>query len=64
MILAGFMTHNCVSSTARAALDLGILVTIVANGTATRDLPDLRGGVIAAEIVQAAALAELATAPP
>lgn len=60
LILAGFMTHNCVSSTARAALDLGILATIVANATATRDLPDVRGGVIAAEIVQAAALAELA----
>ena len=60
LILAGFMTHNCVSSTARAALDHGILATVVANATATRDLPDVRGGVIAAEIVQAAALAELA----
>ncbi len=60
LILAGFMTHMCVSSTARAALDLGIPATVVASATATRDLPALQGGVIAAEIVQAAALAALA----
>ena len=60
IILAGFMTHNCISSTARAALDRGIPATIVASATATRALPDLCGGVIAAEIVQAAALAGLA----
>jgi nicotinamidase-related amidase len=28
MVLAGFMTHMCVSSTARAALDLGFRTTI------------------------------------
>ncbi len=60
LILAGFMTHMCVSSTARAALDLGIAATVVASATATRDLPAVQGGVIAAEIVQAAALAALA----
>ncbi len=60
LILAGFMTHMCVSSTARAALDLGIPTTIVANATATRDLPSLAGGVITAETVQAATLAALA----
>ncbi len=48
LIIAGFMTHMCVSSTARAALDLGIACTVVDSACATRDLPDGRGGVIAA----------------
>lgn len=60
MILAGFMTHMCISATARAALDLGIRTTIVAAATATRDLPDPLGGVIPAETVHRTALAELA----
>lgn len=60
LIIVGFMTHNCVSSTARAAMDKGYLPTIVAAATATRDLPGAKGGVIAAAQVQAASLAELA----
>jgi nicotinamidase-related amidase len=59
LILVGFMTHMCVSSTARAALDLGFRTTIDANGCATRDLPDGRGGAIAAAMVHDVALAEL-----
>lgn len=59
IVLAGFMTHMCVSSTARAALDLGLRTTIDASACATRDLPDGRGGVIAAETVHEVALAEL-----
>jgi nicotinamidase-related amidase len=60
-ILAGFMTHMCVSSTARAALDLGFSVTIAADATATRDLPDpLGGGDVPAVVIQRAALTELA----
>jgi len=59
LLLSGFMTHNCVSSTARAAFDLGYAVTIVANTTATRDLPDGRGGMIPAAELQAASLAAL-----
>ncbi len=46
LIIAGFMTHMCVSSTARAALDLGIPCTVVADACATRDLPDARGDVV------------------
>lgn len=46
LIIAGFMTHMCVSTTARAALDLGIPCTVVADACATRDLPDGQGGVI------------------
>ncbi|WP_207479974.1 cysteine hydrolase family protein [Arenibaculum pallidiluteum] len=60
MLLAGFMTHMCVSATARAALDLGIPVTVVAGATATRDLPSPLGGVIPAQTVHETALAELA----
>lgn len=59
MIVAGFMTHNCVSSTVRAALDLGILPTVAANATATRDLP-LSGGIVTAAEIQRAELAGLA----
>lgn len=40
LILAGFMTHMCVSATARAALDLGFgPAVIVGDACATRDLP-------------------------
>ncbi len=46
LIIAGFMTHMCVSTTARAALDLGIPCTVVDSASATRDLPDGKGGVI------------------
>jgi len=46
LIIAGFMTHMCVSSTARAALDLGIPCTVVADACATRDLPDANGDVV------------------
>ncbi|MEO4041912.1 cysteine hydrolase family protein [Hoeflea sp. CAU 1731] len=60
LILVGFMTHMCVSSTARAALDLGYRVTIDARACATRDLPDGRSGVIDAQTVHDVALAELA----
>lgn len=60
IILAGFMTHMCVSSTARAALDLGYRVTIDASSCGTRDLPDGRGGVIPAATIHEVALAELA----
>ncbi len=59
IILAGFMTHMCISSTARAALDLGFRVTVDASSCGTRDLPDGRGGTIAAATVHDVALAEL-----
>lgn len=60
IILAGFMTHNCVSSTARAALDLGYRITIAGDACATRDLPSPKGAIAAADIHDAelAALAD------
>ncbi|MGJ4887092.1 cysteine hydrolase family protein [Bradyrhizobium sp. HKCCYLRH3099] len=60
IVLAGFMTHMCVSSTARAALDLGWRVTIDAGSCATRDLPDGKGGALSAALIHEVALAELA----
>jgi len=59
LIICGFMTHMCVSSTARAALDQGFRVTIDADSCATRDLPDGCGGVIEADTVHRVALVEL-----
>lgn len=59
IVVVGFMTHMCVSSTARAALDLGLRTTIDASSCATRDLPDGRGGTIAATTLHDVALAEL-----
>lgn len=60
LIIAGFMTHMCVSATARAALDLKYRTTVVANAAATRDLPDPLGGAIPASVVHRVALTELA----
>ena len=43
LVLAGFMTHVCVNSTARAAFNHGYRPTVVANATATRSLPNPDG---------------------
>jgi nicotinamidase-related amidase len=58
LIIAGFMTHNCVSSTTRAALDLGYSITVAADACATRDLPGPDGDIPAA-IIHRATLAAL-----
>lgn len=61
IVLVGFMTHMCVSSTARAALDLGYATTVVSDATATRDLPSPTGGpAVSASAVHNAELAALA----
>ena len=39
VVLAGFMAHMCVNSTARGAFNLGYRPTVVENATATRPLP-------------------------
>ncbi|MCE7796691.1 cysteine hydrolase [Sphingobium sufflavum] len=38
VVLAGAMAHICVDSTARAAADLGLSVTVIHDAVATRDL--------------------------
>lgn len=60
VVLAGFMTHMCVNSTARDAFNLGYRPTIVASATATRDLPGRGGVTVPAAAVQAASLAGVA----
>jgi nicotinamidase-related amidase len=60
LIVIGYMTHMCVSSTVRAAVDLGYNVTIVARATATRSLPDPIGGIVPSIELQRASLAALA----
>jgi nicotinamidase-related amidase len=60
LIIAGFMTHMCVSATTRVAVDLGYRATVVAGATATRDLPDASGGVVPAADLQRSELAALA----
>ncbi len=59
LVLAGFQTHMCISSTARAGLDLGYSSTIVDAACATRDLPDGKGGVISADDLHRASLIAL-----
>jgi nicotinamidase-related amidase len=39
LIVVGYMTHMCVSSTVRGAVDRGYRTTVLARATATRDLP-------------------------
>ncbi|MEZ6044694.1 MAG: cysteine hydrolase family protein [Planctomycetaceae bacterium] len=60
LILAGFMSHMCVSSTARGGFDRNYAVTIAENTTATRSLPDGHGGTLSAPDVQRASLRGLA----
>ncbi len=59
LVIAGFMTHMCVSSTARAALDLGYRATVAADCCATRSLPDGKGGALDPVQIHDVALAEL-----
>jgi nicotinamidase-related amidase len=58
LLLAGFMTHMCVNSTARGAFNLGYAPTVVASATATRALPGPTG-VVTSGALQAASLAAI-----
>jgi nicotinamidase-related amidase len=60
LILAGFMTHMCVNSTARGAFSLGHHPAVVASTTATRALPGIDGSIVSAAALQAASLAAVA----
>lgn len=60
LVLAGFMTHMCVNSTARGAFNLGYAPTVVAAATATRSLPEVNGVPVSAAAMQSASLAALA----
>ena len=58
VIFMGFMTHMCVSTTVRDALNYGYAATVVADACASRDLPG-PGGVVPARVVHEANLAAL-----
>ena len=60
LVLAGFMTHMCVNSTARGAFNLGYAPTVVAAATATRALPGLGDATVPAAAVHSASLAAIA----
>jgi len=60
LVLAGFMTHMCVNSTARGAFNLGYAPTVVAAATATRSLPGVTGEPVPSELMQSASLAAMA----
>jgi nicotinamidase-related amidase len=60
LILAGFMTHMCVNSTARGAFSHGYAPTVVAAATATRALPVTgTASPVSAASLQAASLAAI-----
>ena len=59
IIFAGFMSHMCVSSSVRAAFDLGFDNFVFHDACATRDLPDAKGNAIKAEVVHNNAMAAL-----
>ncbi|SNT71153.1 cysteine hydrolase family protein [Psychrobacter sp. LV10R520-6] len=59
IIFAGFMSHMCVSSSVRAAFDLGFENFVCHDACATRALPDAKGQAINADVVHNTAMAAL-----
>ena len=57
IMLAGFMTHMCVNSTAHGGFNLGYSPMVVASATATRSLQGANGKVVSAQELQDATLA-------
>jgi nicotinamidase-related amidase len=61
LILCGLMTHMCVDSTARGALEYGYRVILARDACATRDLPAPEGDtVLSHSVIHTATLAALA----
>ncbi|CAN6959282.1 MULTISPECIES: cysteine hydrolase family protein [Psychrobacter] len=59
VIFAGFMSHMCVSSSVRAAFDLGFDNFVCHDACATRALPDYKRETISAEVMHDTAMAAL-----
>ena len=57
VVLAGFMTHMCINSSARGAFNLGFKPTVVASACATRSLVGPQGKVMDAQTMHDSALA-------
>ena len=53
------MSHMCVSSSVRAAFDLGFDSFVCHDACATRDLPDYKKDKISADIIHATTMAAL-----
>ncbi|MGW0467895.1 isochorismatase family protein [Streptomyces sp. NPDC003027] len=56
LVLAGFMTHMCVTFTAQGAFNLGYRPTVVAEATATRSLTAPDGSAVPAALLQKGSL--------
>lgn len=59
VVFTGFMSHMCVSASVRAAFDLGFENFVIHDACATRDLPDIKGDPIKAQVVHNNAMAAL-----
>jgi nicotinamidase-related amidase len=59
VVIAGFMTHMCINSTARGAFNLGFKPAVVASACATRSLVGANGKVIDAQTMHDSALAAI-----
>ncbi|CCN68263.1 cysteine hydrolase family protein [Vibrio nigripulchritudo] len=58
VVIAGMMTHMCVSTTTRGAMERGFQATVIQNACATKSL-ELGEKTIPADVVHETALAEL-----
>jgi len=60
LVLAGFMTHMCITFTAQGAFNLGYRPTVVAEATATRSLTAPDGSTVPAATLQTGSLTTIA----
>ncbi|WP_367109047.1 cysteine hydrolase family protein [uncultured Psychrobacter sp.] len=59
VVFVGFMSHMCISSSVRAAFDLGFQNFVVHDACATRALPDQKGETISADVMHNTAMAAI-----